>query len=175
MFLKMCCRQSVKLKVRRIVPQSRGTIADSQIQRTRPGNLAKTACWIGSDLQNDENVRVVSASFTENTHWHIFYCRSDEHQLTGKSQLRDSFCTIHWCLSKGRLVSKGVRAAPWAIKLKYRGHRVLPPNIMQEFDDAHSTAWAWVHFSQLYIHYFHHSIVLLFTYTIYLALALQST
>ncbi|KAG2044292.1 hypothetical protein BDR03DRAFT_849408 [Suillus americanus] len=29
----------------------------------------------------------------------------------------------------------GTRAA-WAIK-KYRGHRVLPPTIMQEFDDAH--------------------------------------
>ncbi|KAG1812338.1 hypothetical protein DFJ58DRAFT_673776, partial [Suillus subalutaceus] len=34
----------------------------------------------------------------------------------------------------------GVRAA-WAIK-RYRGHcvRLLPPSIMQEFDDAHSTA-----------------------------------
>ncbi|KAJ8595263.1 hypothetical protein M405DRAFT_728397, partial [Rhizopogon salebrosus TDB-379] len=31
----------------------------------------------------------------------------------------------------------GVQAA-WAIK-KYRGHRVLPPSIMQEFDEAHST------------------------------------
>ncbi|KAG2119722.1 uncharacterized protein F5147DRAFT_564506, partial [Suillus discolor] len=34
----------------------------------------------------------------------------------------------------------GVKAA-WAIK-RYRGHCVLPPSIMQEFDDAYSTAQA---------------------------------